>query len=129
MAVAAVLGAVGGLVTAMVKLVGTRARLARLEAGMVDVGKALTLLRKRIDRRDMQSRVSAEVESVRSSMTPEHADADDVAELRSEITELRAELAVQRSKLATDAQQIQLALKGIETTTNLILDGKLKLPS
>lgn len=119
-AIGAVFGALGGLLTTIIKLLGTRSRLAKLEANVTEIQKLVTGLEKRLKRLTDQIKQDAQVESVRTSLLPEHANADDVDELRAEQSRLKLTYESQMRDLATGFAEIKTQLR-------LIIDGKVKI--
>lgn len=127
-AVAALVAALAGLAAAIVKWSRTGTRLTKLEmkldaklemkldATLGELTNKLAAIKKRVDRIDTQAKVNAEVESVRSSLIPEHADAAELEELQGEVETLKGALS-----------QLGSSFTEINTTLRLILDGKVKL--
>lgn len=119
-AAGALVGALAALVTALVKLSGTRTRLGKLEKEHTEIRSSLVTLKRRQDRHDAQARVDAKVESVRSSLLPEHADA-------AELDELRAEVAALKNTYEAEMRRLNYAFGQIEGSVRLLVDGKVKL--
>ena len=126
-ALAALLGAVGGLITTVVKLVGTRSRLAKLEADRGAMTARLDTLERRHKRLAERATLESKVESVRSQFLPEPAEAADVDELRAEVADLRAQIAANRATLEGEVRRMSSAVTSLETTITHLLNGQLKI--
>ncbi len=118
-AVAALVAALAGLVAGIVKWSRTGARLAKIEAAIADLVSKVGTLKKRVDRMTTQAQVNDKVESVRSCLLPEHANAD-------ELEELKAEVATMRANHEVEMRRLNYAFGQVENSVKLIVDGKVK---
>lgn len=119
-ALGALVAALAGMITSVTKLFATRSRLTKLEKALVDQVRTNALTKRRLDQLSNRVKTDSAVESVRTSLLPEHAEAAEVEELKTRVDVLDA-------KYTTEMHALSLSFAEIKTTLGHLLNGKLKI--
>lgn len=119
-ALGALIAAISGLIAALAKLFATRSRLAKLEKASAEQARTNALVKRRLDLISNRVKTDNAVESVRTSLLPEHADAAELEELKARVGEIDA-------KYTAEMHALSLSFREIHTTLGHLLTGKLKI--